>query len=83
MHIYNLYKWQHEHRFNVDDKRSERNTWRIKSSLLKTNKVRQVLSLSSCCFPIIIHSAVELELPRGDVESQDNDRRYKKKCFEI
>jgi cation diffusion facilitator family transporter len=29
MHIYNLYKWQHEHRFNVDDKRSERNTWRV------------------------------------------------------
>ena len=29
MHIYNLYKWQHDHRFNVDDKRSERNTWRV------------------------------------------------------
>jgi cation diffusion facilitator family transporter len=29
MHIHNLYKWQHEHRFNVDDKRSERNTWRV------------------------------------------------------
>lgn len=83
MHIYNLYRWQHDHRFNVEDDRSERNTWRIKSSLLNTNKVRQVLSLSSCCFPIIIQSAVELELTRGDVESQDNDRRYKKKCFEI
>ena len=29
MHIYNLYKWQHDHRFNVDDKRSERNTWKV------------------------------------------------------
>jgi len=29
MHIYNLYKWQHDHRFNVEDKRSERNTWRV------------------------------------------------------
>jgi cation diffusion facilitator family transporter len=29
MHIYNLYKWQHDHRFNVEDVRSERNTWRV------------------------------------------------------
>jgi cation diffusion facilitator family transporter len=29
MHIYNLYKWQHDHRFNVEDDRSERNTWRV------------------------------------------------------
>jgi cation diffusion facilitator family transporter len=29
MHIYNLYKWQHNHRFNVEDVRSERNTWRV------------------------------------------------------
>lgn len=29
MHIYNLYKWQHDHRFHKTDEDSERNTMRV------------------------------------------------------
>ena len=29
MHIYNLYKWQHQHRFHKTDEDSERNTMRV------------------------------------------------------